>query len=96
MGHSTRPFDLFLALLSAHGIETVADVRRYPGSRRWPQFSRDALSEALGAHGIAYQWFPDLAAGATPQQTRSTRDGGTRPSEATPITWRPASLPTVS
>jgi uncharacterized protein (DUF488 family) len=60
VGHSTRPFDLFLALLSAHRIETVADVRRYPGSRRWPQFSRNALCEALEAHGIAYQWLPDL------------------------------------
>lgn len=60
VGHSTRPFDLFLALLSANRIETVADVRRYPGSRRWPQFSRNALSDALEAHGIAYQWLPDL------------------------------------
>ena len=35
-------------------------MRRFPGSRRWPQFARDALAASLPAHGIGYQWFPEL------------------------------------
>lgn len=60
IGHSTHPLQEFLALLDGYGIEAVADVRRFPGSRRYPQFSRDALEQTLPAHGIAYQWLPKL------------------------------------
>jgi uncharacterized protein (DUF488 family) len=60
IGHSTRTLEEFLALLAAYRIEAVADVRRFPGSRRWPQFARDALAASLPAHGIGYQWFPQL------------------------------------
>jgi uncharacterized protein (DUF488 family) len=60
VGHSTHPFPDFLAILQAYGIETVADVRRFPGSRRHPQFGTEALASSLEGHGIAYHWFPDL------------------------------------
>ena len=60
IGHSTRTLEEFLALLAAYRIEAIADVRRFPGSRRWPQFARDALAASLPAHGIGYQWFPEL------------------------------------
>ena len=60
IGHSTRTLEEFLALLAAYSIEAVADVRRFPGSRRWPQFARDALAASLPAHGIGYQWLPQL------------------------------------
>jgi uncharacterized protein (DUF488 family) len=50
----------FLDLLAEHGIEAVADVRRYPGSRRMPQFGRSALEATLKASGLGYLWFPDL------------------------------------
>lgn len=60
IGHSTRTLEEFLALLAAYSIEAVADVRRFPGSRRQPQFARDALAASLPAHGIGYQWFPQL------------------------------------
>lgn len=60
IGHSTRPLDEFLGLLAAWRIEAVADVRRYPGSRRYPYFASDALVVTLPAHGIAYRWFPRL------------------------------------
>src|SRR5207244_10844508 len=43
VGHSTRELDDFLALLAAHGVRQVVDVRRYPASRRHPHFARDAL-----------------------------------------------------
>ena len=54
IGHSTRPIDEFVALLAAHGIERLVDVRRFPGSRRHPQFGQDALAAALESAGIGY------------------------------------------
>jgi len=60
VGHSTLALADFLALLEAHAIRAVADVRRFPASRRHPHFAREALAPALAKHGIAYEWFPDL------------------------------------
>jgi uncharacterized protein (DUF488 family) len=54
IGHSTHSADDFLALLRRHGIEAVADVRRYPSSRRLPHFNAGSLAESLPAAGIAY------------------------------------------
>jgi len=54
IGHSTRPIDSFLSLLRANKIESLVDVRSFPGSRRHPQFNRDALAAALRHAGIAY------------------------------------------
>jgi uncharacterized protein (DUF488 family) len=66
IGHSTRPIEGFLELLSAAEIEAVADVRRYPGSRRWPQFAREQLAESLAGSGLAYLWLPELGGRRTP------------------------------
>ena len=60
IGHSTRTFDDFLALLRCHGIAAVADVRRFPGSRRHPHFSSDALSASLAREGLGYVWLEAL------------------------------------
>lgn len=60
IGHSNRSIDDFIAALEAHGIETLADVRSYPVSRRYPHFSREALTDALAARGIKYIWLPRL------------------------------------
>jgi uncharacterized protein (DUF488 family) len=60
IGHSTRTLQEFLGLLSDYRIEAIADVRRFPGSRRHPHFASDALAATLPAHGIAYQWLPKL------------------------------------
>jgi uncharacterized protein (DUF488 family) len=60
IGHSTRPIDEFLRVLDAHRIEAIADVRRFPGSRKHPQYGREALESMLAAHGIAYLWLPEL------------------------------------
>jgi len=54
IGHSTRSVENFLAVLAAHGIEALADVRRFPGSRRLPWFGADALASSLAGRGIAY------------------------------------------
>lgn len=60
VGHSTHPIDAFIALLRRHGIELVADVRRFPGSRRLPQFNAEALEQSLAAEGIRYVHLPEL------------------------------------
>ncbi|HVX40735.1 MAG TPA: DUF488 domain-containing protein [Gemmatimonadaceae bacterium] len=60
VGHSTRSADELVAVLRSFEIELVADVRRFPGSRRLPQFESSALAEHLAAAGIAYQWIPAL------------------------------------
>ena len=60
IGHSTRTLDAFLALLRRERIASLVDVRRFPGSRRHPQFASDALASALRAVGIEYTHMPSL------------------------------------
>src|SRR5215510_14054915 len=60
LGHSTRTIDEFISLLEENGIKLLADVRAWPGSKRYPQFNKDALAESLTAHGIRYEHFLEL------------------------------------
>jgi uncharacterized protein (DUF488 family) len=60
IGHSTRTIDDFISLLEEHGIKVLADVRLLPGSKRYPQFNKEALAESLKAHAIRYEHFPEL------------------------------------
>ena len=60
IGHSTRTLDEFLGLLHASGIVRVVDVRKLPGSTRYPQFDQDALAASLEASGIGYEHAKDL------------------------------------
>jgi uncharacterized protein (DUF488 family) len=60
VGHSTRPFDEFVEMLKAQGVRTVADVRRYPKSRKFPQFNDEALAVDLPKVGLAYVPLPAL------------------------------------
>jgi len=60
VGHSNRPWEEFLRLLQAHGVTLVVDVRKMPGSRRNPQFSRDTFPQALRQAGIGYVHMPGL------------------------------------
>jgi uncharacterized protein (DUF488 family) len=60
LGHSTRPLEEFLGVLAAHELGAIADVRRFPGSKRHPQFAREALEQSLGEAGLEYQWLPEL------------------------------------
>ncbi|HZQ04842.1 MAG TPA: DUF488 domain-containing protein [Gaiellaceae bacterium] len=55
IGHGTRPLEELVAMLRSGGVETLVDVRRFPGSRRNPQFNRGPLEEALSAVGIGYR-----------------------------------------
>ena len=47
-------------MLTEHGIRVLVDVRRYPASRRHPQFGREALAASLIRAGIEYVHEPDL------------------------------------
>lgn len=60
VGHSNRPFPDFLAILRAHEVTRIADVRRYPTSRRWPHFSAGSLAQSLPAAAIEYVPMPEL------------------------------------
>jgi uncharacterized protein (DUF488 family) len=55
IGHGTRPLEELLQCLREARVETLVDVRRFPSSRRNPQFSQAALAEALAGAGIAYR-----------------------------------------
>jgi uncharacterized protein (DUF488 family) len=80
IGHSTRAIDEFISLLKENGIKLLVDVRAWPGSKRYPQFNKDALAESLNAHGFRYEHFPEL--------------GGKRKSQpdSRNTTWRNASF----
>lgn len=56
VGHGARPAGDLVATLQAASIERVVDVRRFPGSRSYPQFRGEALARALAEAGIAYTW----------------------------------------
>jgi uncharacterized protein (DUF488 family) len=60
IGHSTRTVDEFISLLEENEIKLLADVRAWPGSKRYPHFNKDALSESLNAQEIRYEHFPEL------------------------------------
>lgn len=60
IGHSTRSIEAFVALLQHHRIEAIADVRRFPGSRRLPHFGEEALRASLREHGMEYRLITQL------------------------------------
>lgn len=67
IGHSTRGIEEFVGLLTESGTEVVADVRRYPGSRRFPHFNPEPLAGSLRQSGIQYEHFPSLGGRRTPR-----------------------------
>jgi uncharacterized protein (DUF488 family) len=67
IGHSTRTIDEFISLLKENEINLLADVRAWPGSKRYPHFNKDALAESLTAHGIRYEHFPELGGKRKPK-----------------------------
>ncbi|MEO7366628.1 MAG: DUF488 domain-containing protein [Gemmatimonadaceae bacterium] len=60
IGHSTRTLEEFVAILIAHDVDLIADVRRFPASRRLPHFNSAELEKGLEAAGIGYKWLPSL------------------------------------
>lgn len=60
IGHSTRRWAEFVALLHSFHITLLADIRNYPGSRRYPHFNKEAMEQSLPANGIQYAHFKEL------------------------------------
>jgi uncharacterized protein (DUF488 family) len=60
IGHSTRTGDELIAVLKAHQIQTLIDIRAFPVSKRLPQFNREALEASLSAAEIQYVWMKAL------------------------------------
>ncbi len=67
IGHSTHSIEEFIALLKTFGIEVLVDIRRYPGSRRYPHFNSAELASALAATGIAYRHMEELGGRRSPR-----------------------------
>jgi uncharacterized protein (DUF488 family) len=67
IGHSTRKIDNFISLLEENGIKSLVDVRSLPGSKRYPQFNKEALADSLGKAGIRYEHFPELGGRRKPK-----------------------------
>ena len=68
VGHSNKPLADFLGLLRAHGIRRILDVRRFPGSRRWPHFGSARLAKSLAEEGIGYAGLPGLGGRRQPRE----------------------------
>jgi uncharacterized protein (DUF488 family) len=60
IGHSTRTHEVFVALLKEHNVKVLVDVRRWPASKRYPHFHREALAAGLSHEQIVYVWRGDL------------------------------------
>jgi uncharacterized protein (DUF488 family) len=60
VGHGTRPIEELLEVLGEAGARTLVDVRRYPSSRRHPQFDQAALAASLEAADIGYRHAVEL------------------------------------
>jgi uncharacterized protein (DUF488 family) len=60
IGHSNQSLEPFLAALAAHEVRLLADVRRFPSSRRHPHFSKARLATSLAGRGIDYVHMPEL------------------------------------
>jgi uncharacterized protein (DUF488 family) len=80
VGHSTLPIEDFVDLLASQRIEVVADVRRFPASRRHPQYNREQLERSLVEAGVRYASFQDLGGRREPR------------ADSTNSAWRNASF----
>lgn len=83
IGHSTRTIEEFVGLLRQNGVTLLVDVRRFPGSRRHPQFGRDALPQSLAQAGMGYRHEEALGG-----RRAADRDAGPSPNTA----WRVAAF----
>jgi uncharacterized protein (DUF488 family) len=73
VGHGARPAGELVATLRAASIARVIDVRRFPGSRRHPQFGREALARTLADAEIAYAWWGETLGGRRRRGAGPTR-----------------------
>ena len=68
LGHSVHPLEKLAGLCKRAEIDLLCDIRRFPRSRRHPQFARERLENALPQHGLSYEWLGESLGGF--------RDGG--------------------
>ena len=80
IGHSTRPLAEFMAVLQAHQVERLIDVRTVPRSRHNPQYNAESLPQALKASGIQHAHMPGLGGLRKPRE------------DSTNLGWRNASF----
>ena len=66
IGHSTRALDDFVDMLRANDVTVLIDIRRFPGSRRQPQFNSESLAAALKEAGIEYEHVVELGGRRVP------------------------------
>jgi uncharacterized protein (DUF488 family) len=78
IGHSTHSLDRFLWLLAQHGIKMLADIRRFPSSRKFPQFDQDNLASTLQEASIEYRWLETLGGRRPKKAGGSSKNLGLR------------------
>jgi uncharacterized protein (DUF488 family) len=66
LGHGTLSKDEFTVVVRTAGLEVVADIRRFPGSRRNPHFAREEMARWLPERGVEYRWLSALGGRRTP------------------------------
>jgi uncharacterized protein (DUF488 family) len=78
IGHSNHPIERFLELLARQRIEVMAEIRRYPGSRKHPHFNRERLEASLRAQNIGYEWIEELGGRRPGSKTGESTNEGLR------------------
>ena len=73
VGHGTRSTSELIDILRGARVQTIVDVRRFPGSRRHPQFAREALDASLQQAGISYVWRGEELGGRRSRSSAPTR-----------------------
>ena len=76
IGHSTHPIDEFLEILKSFAITLLVDIRRHPGSRKYPQYNQDNLLNVLKNHQIEYLHLGEL--GGRRRPNKDSRNTGWR------------------
>lgn len=77
LGHSTRDFNEVLKMLRNNNVTCLVDVRRFPSSRKFPQWAQSAIVEAL-PEDIEYQWIPQLGGRRHTPKGQPSLNGGWR------------------
>ncbi len=73
VGHGTRSTTELIEVVRSASIEKIVDVRRFPASRRHPQFAREALELSLPQAGISYAWRGEELGGRRSPSVAPTR-----------------------
>ena len=72
VGHSTRTISMFIPLLTVNSVAIIADVRKWPTSRLFPWYKREALEASLREAGIGYAWLGEALGGYRPHSLRES------------------------